>query len=65
MALKLLGSNIDIHCGGVDNIFPHHENEIAQSESFTNERFVLHWAHSEHLIVYRKKMSTSLGNFYT
>ncbi|HEU64823.1 MAG: Cysteine--tRNA ligase [Candidatus Anoxychlamydiales bacterium] len=65
MALKLLGSNIDIHCGGVDNIFPHHENEIAQSESFTNERFVLHWAHSEHLIVDGKKMSKSLGNFYT
>ncbi|NGX33779.1 MAG: Cysteine--tRNA ligase [Candidatus Anoxychlamydiales bacterium] len=65
MALKLLGSNIDIHCGGVDNIFPHHENEIAQSESFTNERFALHWAHSEHLIVDGKKMSKSLGNFYT
>ncbi|NGX52507.1 MAG: Cysteine--tRNA ligase [Candidatus Anoxychlamydiales bacterium] len=65
MALKLLGSNIDIHCGGVDNIFPHHENEKAQAESFTNERFVLHWAHSEHLIVDGKKMSKSLGNFYT
>ncbi|NGX63226.1 MAG: Cysteine--tRNA ligase [Candidatus Anoxychlamydiales bacterium] len=65
MALKLLGSNIDIHCGGVDNIFPHHENEIAQSESFTHETFVLHWAHAEHLIVDGKKMSKSLGNFYT
>jgi cysteinyl-tRNA synthetase len=65
MALKLLGSNIDIHCGGVDNIFPHHENEIAQSESFTHEKFVLHWAHAEHLIVDGKKMSKSLGNFYT
>jgi cysteinyl-tRNA synthetase len=65
MALKLLGSTIDIHCGGVDNIFPHHENEIAQSESFTNEKFVIHWAHSEHLIVDGKKMSKSLGNFYT
>lgn len=65
MAIKLLGSTIDIHCGGVDNIFPHHENEIAQSESFTNKKFVLHWVHCEHLIVDGKKMSKSLGNFYT
>ena len=65
MALKLLGSKIDIHCGGVDNIFPHHENEIAQSETFTNEKFVIHWAHAEHLIVDGKKMSKSLNNFYT
>ncbi|MBN2478967.1 MAG: cysteine--tRNA ligase [Parachlamydiales bacterium] len=65
MAIKLLGNTIDIHCGGVDNIFPHHENEIAQSEAFTQERFVCHWAHSEHLIVDGKKMSKSLGNFYT
>lgn len=65
MALKLLGNTVDIHCGGVDNIFPHHENEIAQSESFTSEKFVLHWAHSEHLLVDGKKMSKSLGNFYT
>jgi len=65
MAIKLLGNTIDIHCGGVDNIFPHHENEIAQSESFTNEKFVLHWSHCEHLIVDGKKMSKSLGNFYT
>ncbi len=65
MAIKLLGNTIDIHCGGVDNIFPHHENEIAQSESFTNEKFVIHWAHSEHLLVDGKKMSKSLGNFYT
>jgi cysteinyl-tRNA synthetase len=65
MATKLLGSSIDIHCGGVDNIFPHHENEIAQSEAFTGKKFVAHWAHSEHLLVEHKKMSKSLGNFYT
>ena len=65
MALKLLGETIDIHCGGVDNIFPHHENEIAQSEAFTGTRFVKVWAHSEHLMVDGKKMSKSLGNFYT
>lgn len=65
MALKLLGNTVDIHCGGVDNMFPHHENEIAQSEAFTGETFVIHWAHSEHLMVDGKKMSKSLGNFYT
>ena len=65
MAMKLLGTTIDIHVGGVDNIFPHHENEIAQSEAVTGERFVKHWMHSEHLIVDNKKMSKSLGNFYT
>jgi cysteinyl-tRNA synthetase len=65
MALANLGDNIDIHCGGVDNIFPHHENEIAQSECFTCTRFARHWMHSEHLIVEGKKMSKSLGNFYT
>lgn len=65
MSLKLLGDTIDIHCGGVDNIFPHHENEIAQSESYTGKEFVRCWAHSEHLIVDNKKMSKSLGNFYT
>jgi cysteinyl-tRNA synthetase len=65
MALKLLGDTVDIHCGGVDNIFPHHENEIAQSESYTGKTFVNHWAHSEYLIVENKKMSKSLGNFYT
>lgn len=64
MALKLLKAPIDIHCGGVDNIFPHHENEIAQSESFTGTEFVKWWAHCEHLIVEGKKMSKSLGNFY-
>ncbi len=65
MAMKILGHTIDIHCGGVDNIFPHHENEIAQSEAYTGERFVRLWMHSEHLIVDNKKMSKSLGNFYT
>jgi len=65
MAMKLLGESIDIHVGGVDNIFPHHENEIAQSEAYSGKRFVQHWAHSEHLLVDHKKMSKSLGNFYT
>jgi len=65
MAMKLLGETIDIHCGGVDNIFPHHENEIAQSESYSGHRFVRHWVHVEHLIVDHKKMSKSLNNFYT
>lgn len=65
MATRILGDTVDIHCGGVDNMFPHHENEIAQSESCTGSRFVKHWMHSEHLIVDNKKMSKSLGNFYT
>jgi len=65
MAIKLLGETIDIHCGGVDNIFPHHENEIAQSECCTGKTFAKYWMHSEHLIVDGKKMSKSLGNFYT
>jgi cysteinyl-tRNA synthetase len=65
MAIALLGSSIDIHVGGVDNIFPHHENEIAQSEAFSCKHFVNHWLHCEHLLVDHKKMSKSLGNFYT
>ncbi|NGX26412.1 MAG: Cysteine--tRNA ligase, partial [Chlamydiae bacterium] len=65
MAMDLLGKTIDIHVGGVDNIFPHHENEIAQSEAFSGKPFVKHWLHSEHLLVDHKKMSKSLGNFYT
>ena len=65
MAQKHLGETLDIHCGGVDNIFPHHENEIAQSESCTGKTFARHWMHSEHLLVENKKMSKSLGNFYT
>lgn len=65
MAMQLLGETIDIHVGGVDNMFPHHENEIAQSECFSGKPFVHHWMHSEHLLVDHKKMSKSLGNFYT
>lgn len=65
MATELLGPTIDIHCGGVDNMFPHHENEIAQSEGCWGGHFVRHWVHVEHLLVDHKKMSKSLGNFYT
>lgn len=65
MAMKLLGSSIDIHAGGVDNMFPHHENEIAQSEAFSCSQFVKYWVHIEHLLIDHKKMSKSLGNFYT
>ena len=65
MAMKYLGEELDIHCGGVDNIFPHHQNEIAQSEPCTGKTFVKYWLHSSHLRVEDKKMSKSLGNFYT
>jgi len=65
MAMKYLGESFDIHCGGVDNIFPHHENEIAQSECATHKTFVRYWMHCAHLVVDGKKMSKSLGNFYT
>lgn len=65
MAMELLGETIDIHVGGVDNMFPHHENEIAQSEAYSGKPFVNLWMHAEHLIVDNKKMSKSLGNFYT
>jgi cysteinyl-tRNA synthetase len=65
MATRLLGPEIDIHCGGVDNLFPHHEAEIAQSESCTGKKFVRYWLHSAHLLVEGQKMSKSLGNFYT
>jgi cysteinyl-tRNA synthetase len=65
MATELLGDEIDIHCGGVDNIFPHHEAEIAQSEGVTGKRFVRYWMHCAHLLVDNQKMSKSLGNFYT
>jgi len=51
MAMKYLGETFDIHCGGVDNIFPHHENEIAQSEAVTGKTFVNYWLHNEHLLV--------------
>lgn len=65
MAMKILGNSLDIHVGGIDNMFPHHENEIAQSEAYSGERFVRYWMHSQHLLVDHKKMSKSLGNFYT
>jgi len=65
MATALLGDQIDIHCGGVDNIFPHHEAEIAQSEGVTGKQFVRYWLHCAHLLVEGQKMSKSLGNFYT
>lgn len=65
MSMKYLGSSFDIHTGGVDNIFPHHENEIAQSEAATGSPFVRYWLHCEHLLVDNKKMSKSLGNFHT
>lgn len=64
MAMELLGHTIDLHIGAVDNIFPHHENEIAQSEACSGRLFVRHWMHSEHLIVNGKKMSKSANNFY-
>ncbi len=65
MAMEILGEEIDIHCGGIDNMFPHHENEIAQSEAYSGKQFVGLWMHTEHLIVDNKKMSKSLGNFFT
>ena len=65
MAMDILGESIDIHAGGVDNMFPHHENEIAQSEACSGHHFVKIWVHAEHLLVDHKKMSKSLGNFYT
>jgi cysteinyl-tRNA synthetase len=65
MSTKYLGNHFDIHTGGVDNMFPHHENEIAQTEGATGEKFVNYWLHCEYLIVDGRKMSKSLGNFYT
>jgi cysteinyl-tRNA synthetase len=65
MSMKYLGETFDIHCGGVDNMFPHHENEIAQSEAATGKRFVNYWLHNEHLQVEGKKMAKRFGNFYT
>ncbi len=64
MSMDTLGETIDIHTGGVDNIFPHHENEIAQSEARSGKKFVNFWVHNEHLSVDGKKMSKSLGNVY-
>ena len=65
MSMKYLGESFDIHCGGVDLVFPHHENEIAQSEGATGNPFVKYWIHGAHLIVEGEKMSKSKGNFYT
>ena len=65
MSKKHLGETIDLHTGGVDLLFPHHENEIAQSECCNGQPFAKHWYHSEHLLVDGKKMSKSLGNLYT
>jgi cysteinyl-tRNA synthetase len=65
MVRKIFGGTIDIHTGGVDLVFPHHENEIAQSEAAYGEKFVRHWIHVEHLQLEGTKMSKSLGNFYT
>ncbi len=65
MSTELLGEQIDIHTGGEDNIFPHHENEIAQSEGYTDKKFVKHWMHCRFLLVNGEKMSKSKGNFYT
>jgi cysteinyl-tRNA synthetase len=65
MAMKYLGETIDIHSGGIDLAFPHHENEIAQSEAATGKPFVRYWLHAEHLLVEGETMSKSTGNFYT
>ena len=63
MSTKILGNHFDIHCGGVDNIFPHHENEIAQSVGSNGKAFVNYWMHSEHLMIDGDKMSKSKSNF--
>ncbi len=65
MSARYLGETFDIHCGGVDNIFPHHENEIAQSEAYTGKKFVNYWLHCQHLIRDGEKMSKSMGNTIT
>jgi cysteinyl-tRNA synthetase len=65
MSMKALGDSFDLHLGGEDLAFPHHEDEIAQSEGATGQRFVKYWMHGAHLMVEGKKMSKSLGNFFT
>ncbi len=65
MSIQYLGEHFDLHTGGVDNIFPHHQNEIAQAEPCTGQTFVNYWLHSEHLQVDSRKMSKSEGNFFT
>lgn len=65
MSMKYLGQHFDLHTGGVDNIFPHHEDEIAQSEGFTGKQFVNYWVHAQHLLADGQKMAKSTGNAYT
>ncbi len=65
MSIKYIGETVDIHCGGSDLIFPHHENEIAQSEAATGKQFVKYWLHNGYLLINEEKMSKSLGNFLT
>ncbi len=65
MSMAHLGPSFDIHCGGEDLVFPHHEDEIAQSEAATGKQFVKYWLHNAHLLVEGKKMSKSAGNFFT
>jgi cysteinyl-tRNA synthetase len=65
MSMKYLGEHFDIHAGGIDLVFPHHENEIAQSEGATGKKFVNYWLHAEHLKVEGETMSKTLGNYYT
>lgn len=65
MSMKYLGTHFDLHTGGVDNIFPHHEDEIAQSEGFTGEKCVNYWVHAQHLLADGQKMAKSTGNAYT
>ncbi|HYB68742.1 MAG TPA: cysteine--tRNA ligase [Candidatus Acidoferrales bacterium] len=65
MSMKYLGETLDIHCGGVDNLFPHHENEIAQSEAVTGKKFVNYWLHNEWLLSEGKRMAKSFHNYYT
>jgi cysteinyl-tRNA synthetase len=65
MSTKYLGETLDIHTGGVDNLFPHHENEIAQSEAASGKKFVNYWLHNEHLLVEGQRMGRSLGNIYS
>jgi cysteinyl-tRNA synthetase len=64
MSMRYLDETFDIHCGGIDNMFPHHENEIAQSEAATGKKFVNYWLHNEHLLVEGRKMAKKFGNFY-
>ena len=65
MSMEILGQSFDLHLGGEDLVFPHHEDEIAQSEGATGKPFVKYWLHGAHLLVEGKKMSKSLGNFFT